>query len=275
MNALGGHRLEPPVASTSRTEILDVLTFLEEFGDELEGSLEIVAPNPHLRMSLHLLKAHFAGKTVTPTALVGASHVPYATATRRLKEMVEAGLIEQRPRTRTGKTFSLHPSDKLLRQWMLISGRLRRLVETHFSGGDDSAGSRDYYFGGSYAAAQSIPPLSVLTDPLKVPGGIRVLVHGDPTFMVMETLKKQFEQVIGTQIGQRAFSIDRLREEALRNAERPASRYDIIAVDLPWIGEFATRGVLRPLDEVMDIARLDPADFHTAGWQAAHWGGRA
>jgi multiple sugar transport system substrate-binding protein len=29
-----------------------------------------------------------------------------------------------------------------------------------------------------------------------------------------------------------------------------------------------------PLDEAMDIARLDPADFHTAGWQAAHWGGR-
>ena len=30
-----------------------------------------------------------------------------------------------------------------------------------------------------------------------------------------------------------------------------------------------------PLDEVMDLARLDPADFHTAGWKAAHWGGRA
>ncbi len=29
-----------------------------------------------------------------------------------------------------------------------------------------------------------------------------------------------------------------------------------------------------PLDEAMDIARLDPADFHTAGWKAAHWGGR-
>jgi multiple sugar transport system substrate-binding protein len=51
-----------------------------------------------------------------------------------------------------------------------------------------------------------------------VPGGLRVLVHGDPTFMVMDSLKRQFEQVIGTEISQRAFSIDRLREEALRNA---------------------------------------------------------
>jgi multiple sugar transport system substrate-binding protein len=25
--------------------------------------------------------------------------------------------------------------------------------------------------------------------------------------------------------------------------------------------------------EVMDVDRLDPADFHTAGWRAAHWDG--
>ena len=85
--------------------------------------------------------------------------------------------------------------------------------------------------------------------------------------MVMDTLKRQFEQIIGAEIHQRAFSIDRLRDEALRNAERQASRYDIIAVDLPWIGEFVEKGVLLPLDEVMDVARLDPADFHTAGWR--------
>jgi multiple sugar transport system substrate-binding protein len=148
------------------------------------------------------------------------------------------------------------------------------MAETQFGGRLRGLSTKDYYFGGSYIAAQTIPPLGVLPEPLKVPGGIRVLVHGDPTFMVMDTLKRQFEQVIGTQISQRAFSIDRLREEALRNAERATSRYDIIAVDLPWIGEFAEKRVLMPLDQVMDIERLDPADFHTAGWQAAHWGGR-
>jgi multiple sugar transport system substrate-binding protein len=103
---------------------------------------------------------------------------------------------------------------------------------------------------------------------------LRILVHGDPTFMVMENLKRQFEQVIGTKINQRAFSIDRLHEEVLRNAERKISRYDIVAVDLPWIGEFVEKGFLTPLDEVVDIDRLDPSDFHTAGWQGAHWNGR-
>ncbi len=274
MNAMQGQPSSHKLSPVARSEMLDLLSFLEEFGDELEGAFDLYMPNPHLRMALHLLQSHFEGRTVTPTALIDASGVPYATANRRLKEMLAAGQIEQRPRTRTGKSFSLHPSETLLAQWVQMSGRVRRLVEQRFGGHGSAAEARDYYFGGSYAEAQPIPPLSVLHEPLKVPGGIRVLVHGDPTFMVMKNLKRQFEQAIGAPIYQRAFSIDRLRGEDLRNAERPSSRYDIIAVDLPWIGEFAEKGVLMPLDEAMDVARLDPADFHTAGWKATHWRGR-
>jgi multiple sugar transport system substrate-binding protein len=158
----------------------------------------------------------------------------------------------------------------MLSGWMRLSGRVSRLAELRF-GGDGGNPGTDYYFGDSYAAMRSIPHINVLPIPLRLSGGLRVLVHGDPTFMVMKNLKRQFEQVVGCQIHQRAYSIDRLRAEALRNAERPSSRYDIIAVDLPWIGEFAEKRVLMPLDEVMDVARLDPSDFHTAGWKAAHW----
>lgn len=275
MSVMDRHSQGNPVSPQAHAETLEMLSFLDAFSDELEDALGLVTPNAHLRMVLHLLHGNFEAKTVTPTSLISASRVPYGTANRRMKEMIDEGLIEMRPRTRTGKTFSMHPSAKLLAHWMQLSGRLRRLALTHF--GDQSAAddTRDYYFGGSYAAAQSIPPLSVLPEPLKIAGGIRVLVHGDPTFMVMDNLKRQFEQVIGTSISQRAFSIDRLREEALRNAQRDRSRYDIIAVDLPWVGEFVEKGVLMPLDQVMDLARLDPADFHTAGWKAGHWAGRA
>ncbi|WP_084794577.1 ABC transporter substrate-binding protein [Pseudoponticoccus marisrubri] len=274
MSFLGTKYDQAPVSPQAKTEMLSILSFLEEFEDELEDAIDLFAPNPYLRMTLHLMQGHFEARTITPTSLIGASQVPYATANRRLKEMVEAGLIEQRPRTKTGKSFSMHPSEKLLERWMQLSGRVRRLGEAKFGGRERGRDAKDYYYAASYMSAQSIPPLKVLAEPLKAPGGIRVLVHGDPTFMVMDNLKRQFEQAVGTNINQRAFSIDRLREEALRNAERPASRYDIIALDLPWLGEFATRDILMPLDEIMDVDRLDPADFHTAGWKAAHWGGR-
>lgn len=275
MNVMEGHRQQYPGPPQASTEMLEMLSFLEDFTDEMEHSFDLVASSAHLRMAMHLLRGHLEGTTVTPTSLIAAGRVPYATANRRLQEMIAAGLIERRPRTRSGKTFSVHPSNMLMERWMQLSGRIRRLCEARFGGKARTQDTSDYYFGGSYSAARSIPPLRVRTEPLKVAGGIRVLVHGDPTFMVMDNLKRQFEQVIGTQIHQRAFSIDRLREEALRNAERTSSRYDIIAVDLPWIGEFAEKGVLMPLANAMDIARLDPADFHTAGWKAAHWGGQA
>lgn len=256
------------------SDMLDVISFLEVFDDELDDTIDFFSPNPYFRMSLHLVRSHLEAKTVTPTSLIGASGVPYATATRKLREMIDNGLIDQRPRTASGKTFSLHPSDKLLEDWVQLTGRLQRLIASRFPSGQNPGRIDDYYFGGSYLAARPIPPLGVLPEPLRIPGGIRVLVHGDPTFMVMEHLKRQFEQAVGIDIHQRAFSIDRLQQEVLRNAERKSSRYDIIAFDLPWLGELAEGGVLTPLDEIFDIARLDPSDFHTAGWKATHWAGQ-
>ncbi|SFQ21230.1 ABC transporter substrate-binding protein [Tranquillimonas alkanivorans] len=253
-------------------DLLQTIGFLETLRTELDAAFELNAPNPYLSMATHLIRNHLEGKTVTPSSLAGAAGVPYATAVRRMQDMTAAGLIEYRPRTKTGKSFTLHPSAPMIESWTRLCGRVRRLGEAQFAA--PGSGARDYYFGGSYMAGHSIQPPQVLPEPLTLPGGLRILVHGDPTFMVMENLKRQFEQVVGCKISQRAFSIDRLREEGLKNAERRASLYDIIAIDLPWVGEFAETGALLPLDEVMDIERLDPGDFHTAGWQATHWGGR-
>ncbi len=274
MNAMGENAGTPMHSALAAGDMRRILSYLEECSNEVEDTLELHSPNPVFRMALHAIKGHLDAKVITPTSLIAASNVPYATANRRLKAMIRAGLIDQRPRTKSGKSYSMHPSDRLLEQWSQMSGRVRRLTETYFGDGDSREEARDYYFGGSYMTARTIPPLQILPEPLKIAGGLRVLVHGDPTFMVMENLKRQFEQVIGTQIHQRAFSIDRLRAEALRNAERTASRYDIIALDLPWLGEFVEKKLLMPLDEIMDVTELDPADFHTAGWKATHWAGR-
>ncbi len=265
--------IAPGGGQTAEPDALELLDFVEALGAEIELTLEVSTPNPHLRMAVALLRGHHLGRLVTATSLIAAAGVPYATARRRLEEMLAADLIEQRARSRSGRSFSLHPTAKLLAKWQQFSERLQRM--TADLGSAPEHGGAEYYFGASYLPAnQTIAPPQVLPEPLKLPGGLRILVHGDPTFMVMANLKRQFEQIIGTSISQRAFSIDRLRQEALRNAERPTSRYDIIAVDLPWMGEFAERNVLSPLDAVLELDRLDPADFHTAGWLATHWGRR-
>ncbi len=264
---------EQSVGLSNIVELARVIGFLEELCVELDNSVEPNAPNPYLNMILHLLRSHIEGRLVSASSMVAASGAPYATAMRKLGHIQEAGLVEQRPRTKTGKSFSLHPSAGLLETWSQLADRIERLATENF-GDATSRRTADYYFGGSYQPGRAlIAPPSALPQPLRLGGGLRILVHGDPTFMVMENLKRQFEQIVGTNIKQRAFSIDRLREEALRNATRSRSLYDLIAVDLPWIGEFVKKGVVRPLSDVMDIERLDPSDFHTAGWRAAHWDG--
>ena len=252
--------------------LLDLTEYLDQLRLEIDSAFDLSVANPYLNMANHLVKHHIQGRLVTGSSLVAASGVPYATGMRKLRDMLDAGLIEQRPRTRSGKTFSLHPSAEMLDQFDRLADRVRRLSLERFGAGAEN--QAEYYFGGSYMQAQAIQPPQVLPEPLALPGGLRGLVHGDPTFMVMKDLKRQFEQMLGTDIHQRAFSIDRLRDEALRNGARRTSRYDIIAVDLPWIGEFAEQGILAPLDTLLDVNRLDPGDFHTAGWQGAHWGGR-
>ena len=254
----------------AQTSNVNVLDFMQAFNNELESALSISTTNPFMNMSIFLVRSHTEGRIVTASTLISASGVPYATGRRKLEEMVAADLIEQRPRTKSGKSFSLSPSRVLLDAWGQFSGRVIRLAGQHLG----TVSGVDYYFGGSYLSANPIKPPQVLAEPLALAGGLRILVHGDPTFMVMENLKRQFEQVVGVKIHQRAFSIDRLHEEVLRNSDLKTSRYDIVAIDLPWIGEFAEKNILLPLDDVLDTDRLDPSDFHTAGWQAAHWGGR-
>ena len=256
------------------TDIINVIGFLEDFCSEADTALGTSAPNPYLNMATLLIRNHLEGKPVSASTLIGVSGVPYATARRKLDEMLRNGNIEKRPRTKSGKTFSLHPSADLLENWSEFANRILRLARKNLVSDSDVNSEKDYYFGGSYMAGKMINPPEALSEPLALSGGLRVLVHGDPTFMVMENLKRQFEQVVGTKINQRAFSIDRLHSEILRNAERQTSLYDIIAVDLPWIGEFVEKGILLPIDDVLDVNRLDPADFHTAGWRGAHWGGR-
>jgi multiple sugar transport system substrate-binding protein len=261
-------------AAVATPELARVVEFLASLCVELDASIEPNTPNPHLNMILHLLQSHSEGRLVSPSSMVAAAGVPYATATRKLAELKDSGLLEQRPRTKSGKSFSLHPSPRLLDRFSQVADRIERLARVSFGTTSEAEETEHYYYGGSYQATRAtIAPPRALPQPLKLPGGLRILVHGDPTFMVMDNLKRQFEQLVGTNIHQRAFSIDRLREEALRNCERSKSRYDLIAVDLPWLGEFVKKGVIRPLTDVMDVSRLDPADFHTAGWRAAHWDG--
>ncbi len=266
---------EAPLAgpALSPEEMLRFIDFVEELETEGELILPHFTPDPCLRVTLFLMRNHLDGKLTTISSLAIASGAPYATAMRRIQEMIRDGLIDQRPRSATGKTFSLHPSPEMIAAWSDYAHRIKVVIGKAFGLGEKGS-AQDYYFGGSYLKAQIIPLPAARTTPLGVSAPLRILVHADPTFLAMDSLKRQFEHILGVAIQNRALSIDRLRLETLANAERAESAYDIVAVDLPWIGECAEKGVLAPLDEMVAREGVNRSDFQAAGWLGCLHDGR-
>jgi multiple sugar transport system substrate-binding protein len=271
---LGQDDLSPSKPLLSKDEMLRFLDFLEEFSAETEHVAGLMDDPACLRMMMFLVRQHLEAKLVTVSALAASSNAPYATAMRRIEEMIEKGYIVRRPRTRTGKSFSLHPSPLLLNAWYEYTRRVKRVIGRALGLPGSPASADDYYFGASYLSARILPPPSILPNGLGITSPLRSLVHADPSFLALERLKRQFEQIFGVPLRNRALSIDRLYEECLENSALKSSRYDVVACDLPWVGEFATKNILRPLDELIAGSPLNVSDFYPPGWNGGRFNDR-
>ena len=265
-------RWQPDVPSKEISQLLD---FIDQLQNEAELSLSLKTGYSELRILTELMRNHISGKMSTSSSLVWVSGMSYGTAKRALAKIEDRGLIVRRSKTATGKSFSLHPSPKLIQEWQEFTRRTRSL----FGGLVDPVGSTEghlgeYYYGASYAGSNTLPPLSVFNAKLPIRGELKLLVHADPTFMAMHALKKQLETIFGVRIWSRALSIDRLREEILNNAKARVSRYDIIACDLPWFGEMAEAGRFLPVDSFVDASDLDLSDFHSVALASTRYQGR-
>ncbi len=273
---------EGPFESADRRQVFGVsgdemsrfLDFIEQLGQESKHSLSLRGGYDETPILVTLLRNHLNGKLTTSTSLAQSSGLSYGTAIRAINGIEERELIIRRPRTATGKSYSLHPSDKLIREWQEFARRVGSLMGSTIglnAGGSNT--NSDYFFGASYRQGQVLPPPSVLEAKLPLQRDLRLLVHADPTFMAMHVLKKQFESMFGVGIHSRALSIDRLREEILSNAAAPRSKYDLIACDLPWFGEMAKAGHFLPVDDLIASTNLDTSDFHSEALASARYKG--
>lgn len=250
------------------------LDFVEQLDGETRQALSIKSGYDEMLLLVALLRDHLAGKLTTSTSLAQSSGMSYGTAIRAMASIEERGLLFRRPRTRSGKSYSLHPSDKLIREWLEFARRVHALVGSTIGLNVARGGiNPDYFFGSSYNQGSTISPLGVLAFKLPRLRELRILVHADPTFMAMHVLKKQFETIFGVPIKSRAMSIDRLRDEILSNAEKALSDYDLIACDLPWFGEMAKAGRFLPVDDLMKQTTLDTSDFHSEALASARYKG--
>lgn len=268
-NELPGIPSTPEITPTELSRIID---FLEQVEVELEQELGVRRGNQELQMLTFLMRNHLAGRQSTQTALIQASGLTYGTALRVLQDLVDRGVILKRPRTKTGKSFSLHPSPDHIKQWKALSRRIKGIVSGVVGWRNQKKVVDDYFFGASYMCASVIPPPSALLEPLPV-SKVRMLLHADPTFLAMSSLKRQFEELIGCDIAVKTHSIDRLYREIHNNAQLTRSNYDIVACDFTWIGEMASKEIILPNSEYFGDGEFDLNDFHPSSTQCASFNG--
>lgn len=259
----------------SSHELARFVDFVEQFEQETEQALSIKTGYSETRLLATLMRNHLTGKLTTSSSLISSSGLTYGTALRGINSLIERELIVKRPRTSTGKSFSLHPTSKLLNEWQEWFRRVKSLlVSTLNIDLGTGSGGTDYFYGSSYASGNVLPPPAIMDCKLALNRDLRILVHADPTFMAMHVLKKQLETLFGVGIKSRALSIDRLRDEILTNAGQARSNYDIIACDLPWFGELAAAGHLLPVDDMVTSSNLDVSDFHPQALASARYNGK-
>lgn len=246
----------------AKGELIETIELLERLRNLKQLWVEEPVADPILTMCLFLMKQHLTGRLTTPTSLAQAAEVPYTTATRRVADMHNQGLIDLRPRTKSGRSFSVHPSPKLISKMtsLLISARAAIAVGSSVKAEQrrkvSHSGQRDFI---------DTPPIA--SNKLGFAGGLDILVLDDPAYSIGKPLKRELSYLMGGQVRFHEASIDTLRDKILQNFEHPESRYDVVAVDLPMIAEFAQRGVLTALDDVAADSQVNAADFVSAAWR--------
>lgn len=261
------------IRNLANSDAGDFLELFEELQREAARLLGLSPGQREMRMITHLVRSHLAARLVTSSSLAAASGLSYGTAIRTITRMDERGLIVRRPRTASGKSVSLHPSAELLARWHEFAYRANRRVlaaldpkvpKPRTEVGRGSFQKRTYAI---------LPPPPVLSNKVRLSRGLRVLVHADPTFTAMRTLKRQFEMILGAPIRSRALSIDPLKMEVMENSRMPQSKYDVVAIDYPWFGEMASNGYLKPLDDLIAELGDDLNDFYPDTLASSRWRG--
>ncbi|HEU4973829.1 MAG TPA: sugar ABC transporter substrate-binding protein [Baekduia sp.] len=100
-------------------------------------------------------------------------------------------------------------------------------------------------------------------DPQKVSGTVRVIMEQVPDTDIVKSMLPEFHKAypnVDVQI--QALTYDQMRDRIVSSFLASKPTYDLIAVDNPWMTDFAKGGFLSPLDDrIAAVKGYEPEDF--------------
>ena len=258
----------------TREEMLRILDFIDSTRELSLLSTKLSTIDARWNIISYAMRRHLDGKLLTVTSLAMASGVPYGTAMRRIGDLVDEGFLIKRPRSRSGRSFSLHPTRQLISEFESFAMQFKVMVGTTFGYADSGDAMQDFYFGGGYMASRILPYPNAMSTGVGYDRCVRILCPIDPTFRTLSKFSSTLDELCGTNIEIINLPLDELHARIMANAKRRLSEFDIVAFDLPWIGQLADEGIIRPLDDIIAATRYNSSDFHNAAWRGSAWRGR-
>src|SRR3984885_11071631 len=254
-------------------ELLRIIAFLERVRQPFQELVPIAEEDATWNLLLFLIRNHLTGTPVAISTLASVAKAPHATAMRRIHALIERGDILQDQLGEGSKRFKLRPSDALLESFVQYARRIKFLLAETFGLRSKSDSDEDYYFGGSYFAAQIIPPPRLIESLFRGKHEIRFLLNDDNYFISMRNMWADFRNNIASRKSFDLRKLPQLHERLIENAKLKESEYDIVAINAPWLGEAVKKKLVIPLDSHIKSAALSPLDFHPSVWSMGSWRG--
>ncbi|SMD06632.1 extracellular solute-binding protein [Primorskyibacter flagellatus] len=256
----------------TRSEILAILEFLETSRGAGLSVLGVEARDPVWMMTIALLRCHYSYQRITISSLADASGTAYSTALRQIERMVCAGLLSRDRDPEEPKLVFIEPTETLLHNFHDYCAGLKQSIGKSF--GLRHHKSEAVVFGGAHLAACIIGPPRKIAPALRLDGPLRLLLKDEPVFLTLKRMEAEISVFLNTDIEIELLAYDPLNQTIIENGRADRSSYDIVAVDVPWLGRMAMERSLLPLDGYLQRGKLNPFDFFAAAWSSAHSQGR-
>lgn len=260
-------------AGVTPAEVLRIIRILRRIREPFDAGLPVAAADAGWNVTLFLMEARLRGKPVNISTLVAVSGLPYGTAMRRLRGMIDAGHLVRVPKGADRKTFHLEPSRAYQDAFLRYAERIKALMAETFG----LLADRDpdeFYFGGGDFAADILAPAPLRARLAGVGAELRFLLNDDNYFVAMRNLWSDYRNNLASPRSFRLEPLQALYAALHEELRRPVPGFEVVALNLPWIGEFAEAGLLQPLDGFITRENLNPFDFLPAVWSTGTWNER-
>ncbi len=255
-------------------ELLRIIAFLERVRMPFQELVPVAEEDATWNMLLFLVRNHIAGNAVAISTLASVAKVPHATAMRRIHALIESGHIVTKAASDTGKRFRLAPSDELMDNFTQYARRIKFLLAETFGLRAKTDSDEDFYFGGSYFAAQIIPPPRLIESLFRGRREIKFLLNDDNYFLSMRNMWADFRNNMASRKNFDLRKLPSLHEQLIENSLKAVSEYDIVAINAPWLGEAVKKNLILPLDGYIKAATISSLDFHPTVWSMGSWRGQ-